>query len=135
MIRQSLYFSVSCSLNIEEDVESIVARSRVNNPNMALTGLLLHSGGSYMQVLEGPGDAVTAMLKRIADDPRHTDFVPMLNQLVDQRSFPDWSMGCRRIADDHPLASEIAWLKTVNTVEANAERVQTNILHAIRDFA
>lgn len=135
MITQSIYFSISCSLNIENDVEDIVERSRVNNPNMGLTGLLLHSGGSYMQVLEGPADAVKTMLERIAQDPRHTDFVPMINQTVNQRSFPDWSMGCRRIADDHPMAAEIAWLKTVGTVEANAERIQTNILHAIRGFA
>lgn len=75
-------------------LNSAVRHNREND----ITGMLLYSGGNFLQVLEGPPDAVAATYQRIAQDPRHTNCFTLLEQDVPQRQFSQWSMGCRQLS-------------------------------------
>ena len=47
----------------------------------------------FIQALEGPEDAVEAILHRIGQDPRHRGMQLILSYDDENREFPDWNMG------------------------------------------
>jgi hypothetical protein len=73
--------------------------SRKNNSAAGITGLLLYSGGTYFQALEGPAAAVDETFRRIARDPRHAGIEVLLREEKDRRDFPDWEMGFYHVDD------------------------------------
>ena len=62
------------------------------NAQRGLTGALLFTGGCFAQVLEGPADALQAMMARIEADPRHTDVRRLIDAPLEARRFGAWSM-------------------------------------------
>jgi hypothetical protein len=92
------YVSSATELLAMPDLLDMLAAIRPKNEALGLSGLLLYSGGNIIQVLEGPEDAVEATFRTIVDDPRHKDVIVMLRDPIEQRSFPDWSMGFRTIS-------------------------------------
>ena len=86
-----------------EMLESI----RPKNDDLELTGMLLYSGGSVIQTLEGPEASVESVFASIRTDPRHTEVVVLLRERIEARSFPAWSMGFQNISEReiHDIAS------------------------------
>ena len=72
---------------------------RPRNTERGLTGLLLYSGGNIIQTLEGPDDIVASTYAAIEADPRHSDVTEAFRFAIDERSFPDWSMGFTNVRD------------------------------------
>jgi hypothetical protein len=66
-----------------------------NNASRGITGMLLYKDGNVMQALEGDETAVLELHARIGRDPRHHGLITLLQGPVEQRQFPDWSMGFR----------------------------------------
>lgn len=64
--------------------------------------MLLYSGGNFMQAVEGPHDSVAEVFARITADPRHHGLLHLLDEQVEQRSFPVWTTGYRRVPADDP---------------------------------
>lgn len=54
-----------------EDIARLVGPARQHNAQTGITSVLMARDGTFLQWLEGPGDAVMALLRRIAADPRH----------------------------------------------------------------
>lgn len=71
----------------------ILATARRGNAEADVTGLLLYSDRTFLQVLEGSEEAVRATFARIAVDPRHTEVTVLVDAPTDVRTHPDWSMG------------------------------------------
>ncbi|MFZ5724358.1 MAG: BLUF domain-containing protein [Pseudomonadota bacterium] len=81
-----------------EALDALLARSRANNTRDGITGMLLYRDGDFLQVLEGPADAVRTTYRRISADPRHSRVLLIDESEIEQRAFGDWSMGFRRLA-------------------------------------
>jgi len=60
-------------------VSDIVATSRTNNPLRGITGALVFDGEYFGQLLEGDEAEVSALMQRIATDPRHVRVVLLLS--------------------------------------------------------
>lgn len=91
-------------------VNAILAESRRLNRQRDVTGALAYSGQYFAQVLEGDAEHLTALLQRIARDPRHRDLTVVFEQHITQRDYGEWSMGYlydARLSDEleHLLAS------------------------------
>ena len=95
-----VYVSASTYLMEEEELEDILRRSRENNSQLRLTGMLLYYDGAFMQVLEGPENAVRQMYAHISQDPRHRRIIPLLEEYIPERSFSNWAMGFHRLKAD-----------------------------------
>ena len=91
-MRQILYISSSRPRGARVDVASILEQSHRNNPRDGVTGLLWTDGMRFLQVLEGPQDAVGVTFDRIGADPRHQAVVLLGDRIVDERQFGDWAM-------------------------------------------
>jgi len=55
--------------------------------------MLLYDDGSFLQVLEGEREPMSALYERILADRRHTSIMKLLEREIDERQFGDWKMG------------------------------------------
>ncbi|GAA4703028.1 BLUF domain-containing protein [Nocardioides conyzicola] len=85
-------------LSVQELVELLEA-IRPKNDELELTGMLLYSGGNVIQTLEGPDETVEQIFASIEVDPRHTGVLVLLREQIEERAFPQWSMGFRNLGD------------------------------------
>jgi len=93
---QVIYESQASRPFSEADVEALLTSSRASNTRKGITGILLYRHGTFTQVLEGEETAVRALLEKIRRDPRHRNFSIRLEQVIENRSFPNWSMAYSR---------------------------------------
>ena len=63
-----LYISQATQAISDEQVRNILESSRRNNPALGITGVLIHGGGLFMQLLEGPEEGVLRLYVKILDD-------------------------------------------------------------------
>jgi len=96
-----LYVSASQSTAevLKVDLSDILESSKKNNLALGLTGILVHGGGMFLQVLEGPSHQVLRKYTKILDDRRHTDCRIVLITTTEERAFPDWAMAVLEISD------------------------------------
>ena len=90
---QIIYMSAATVPFTEQELAEILSKSKANNEKVEVSGLLIYHEGSFLQVLEGPEEAVLETYERIGDDPRHTEVGLLLKQKVLARSFGNWEMG------------------------------------------
>jgi hypothetical protein len=88
-----LYASQSTHDITDQQVQEILESSRRNNPSNGITGVLIHGGGLFMQVLEGPEQSVLRQYVKILDDRRHGDCKIIHIATANERIFQKWSMG------------------------------------------
>lgn len=91
-----LYVSQITGGVAEDQIRDILESSRRNNPAQGITGVLVHGGGLFMQVLEGPEENVLRMYVRIIDDKRNGNCQIIHISPADERMFQNWSMGVIR---------------------------------------
>jgi hypothetical protein len=89
----------------------ILSTARRNNARDGITGALICREDLFIQLLEGPSDAVTSAFSRILRDDRHVDVTTLLTGDIEHRLFPQWSMR-------HDPAR--SWMWTMNDVANGA---------------
>jgi hypothetical protein len=87
-------------------LDSILRSASDHNKSDDITGMLLYSGGNFMQVLEGEEAVVASTYARIERDTRHRDLYLMERSPVTTREFARWSMGFRRVSSSELAAHE-----------------------------
>lgn len=71
---------------------------------MGVTGALVYTRSNFAQILEGPDEAVDALMAKIARDPRHDHVTVVDVQRPAERIFDHWSLayaGGSRYVDKH----------------------------------
>jgi hypothetical protein len=81
----------------ERDLVELLDGCNRKNRLLEVTGMLLYKDGNFMQILEGPEDAVLALYSQIEIDPRHRGAVKLLEETITKREFKEWSMGFRNL--------------------------------------
>ncbi len=103
---------VSRPFGFDEAILShILIQSRANNPRNGITGSLICRADIYLQLLEGPEAAITALYAKILRDDRHLEIKKLLQRPITERMFPDWAM------KDDPAQS---WMWDQAAVDAGA---------------
>ncbi|MGU3408846.1 BLUF domain-containing protein [Microbacterium sp. M1A1_1b] len=87
------YSSVATSTLEPADLTALLTQSRASNEHTGITGMLLFRNGYFLQVLEGPDAQVRQKMRTIRDDPRHTKVTVLLEEVIEDREFPEWTMG------------------------------------------
>lgn len=90
---QIIYASAATRPLSSEELQGILTTARRHNTTQGVTGLLVYHDGSFLQVLEGPANAVLPLVARIEGDPRHTRFRLLASREIETREFGQWSMG------------------------------------------
>lgn len=89
-----------------DELVALLDASRRNNEAAGLSGMLLYSNQSFLQLLEGDPKALAVTYARILNDDRHTQLRLLLEADVPAAVFPDWTMGFEHV-DDEDLADEL----------------------------
>ncbi|RYG33919.1 BLUF domain-containing protein [bacterium] len=103
---QSIYVSAAKRPMTEDELARLLAVCRTNNRRDDITGILVYFEGSFMQVLEGPQESVRRMMEVVGGDPRHCQVTLLTEEPVEERSFPEWTMGFARPGQEELLALE-----------------------------
>ena len=88
-----IYASTAVSQMGQPELRSILDSARIANAQLDVTGILLHSEGSFFQVLEGGAEVIDSLYAKIERDKRHKNTVLIVREPIASRSFADWSMG------------------------------------------
>jgi len=73
-------------------LSGILMSARRWNKRNDITGSLICRHDVYLQLLEGPSDAVDATYARIARDDRHVNVIEVVSAPITERLFGDWDM-------------------------------------------
>lgn len=116
----------------DAELERILDVSRRNNARDGITGALLHRDGSFMQCLEGEEAVVRATFGRISVDPRHSGVLVLMDEAIEGRAFPSWSM-----AHLQPTESEMLALTTADWSSSTATKAGSTArgFVALKSFA
>ena len=109
-LRRVLYVATARSPFSSEDLAVLLAKSRANNARDDITGMLLYRDSLFIQALEGPPEAMRALLARIGNDSRIISCDMIDDSEARDRVFPDWRMAFRNLDDPgiaaHPSFSD-----------------------------
>jgi hypothetical protein len=90
----SLVYSSTATVDFTDaDLMALLVASRNNNDFDGITGVLAFRDGRFLQLLEGPMNAVRDRMRIIEHDPRHTQVTVLMEEVTQTRQFPDWTMG------------------------------------------
>lgn len=87
-----VYSSAASQRFSHDDLAALLEQSRSSNAHDDLTGLLVYRDGRFLQLLEGPDDAVRKRMAVIEADDRHGTIRVLLEDEIEERQFPDWTM-------------------------------------------
>jgi hypothetical protein len=93
MLVRCLYASRIHKAQSAATLRAILEESRKNNVKNGITGVLIATSDSFIQVLEGGRAQVCETYNQIAHDKRHSDVTILSFEEISQRSFEGWSMG------------------------------------------
>lgn len=131
LLASALYFSrmvdMEDAVEHRARIDAIMDASALNNPRLGLTGALIAERGWFIQVLEGPRDAVSAMLARISRDSRHTCMVIADIQEVSERRYPGWSMS---FVDADTAPAELGRIPDFDVAPAETLRARVDAILA-----
>lgn len=112
-----IYTSVQAHSLTEAELVRLVKRSRENNASHGLTGILLHVGNTFFQVLEGDPATIEQLYAKILVDPRHTHITRIIFEPIARRYFADCDMSLATLSPaelsellDHPDPGEVEHL-------------------------
>ncbi|KAA0073500.1 BLUF domain-containing protein [Tardiphaga sp. P9-11] len=95
-----LYLSTANEPFSSGDLSELLQKAKARNDAAHITGMLVHSDGDFLQVLEGEPENVIEVYSRISVDPRHRDISLLQRGLAyGDRLFPNWAMGFKRVPD------------------------------------
>lgn len=112
-------------------IEEIVRLAAASNERVGVTGVLLAYGSVFMQILEGPRDAVDRIFARIERDDRHRDVFVLRRTSSTTRLFGDWSMRLLELGPD--ARKEVSPLVAMVQAYARDERTAANKLFELDD--
>jgi hypothetical protein len=92
---QIIYVSAAKSYLSDDELVNILSTARKANTAHDITGMLLYKDGSFMQAIEGPRAKIEQLYHNIENDPSHVQVTLLIKESIEQRAFPEWSMGFR----------------------------------------
>lgn len=74
------------------DLKDILLKSQENNAQLDVTGFLVMISRKFLQVLEGPAEALNMLYAKILRDSRHDHSRLLTYMPISERHFSEWAM-------------------------------------------
>ena len=96
----------------EQELQDIARVSTPNNGRDHVSSILLYAQNHFLEILEGPSEAIDWTFGRICRDPRHTRIEVLLSAPIHERNFGDSAMSAFYLGEsteiDHNELRDIA---------------------------
>jgi len=99
MTSSLIYASIRDKNCSENDIHDILFTSRNKNKLLGITGVLVYSDTMFVQYLEGDRKQVFDLYEKIKKDKRHSEVILVSISSIDNRLFPSWEMGERKLKE------------------------------------
>jgi hypothetical protein len=133
---QLIYISTTSTWPTESELLYLLEQARLRNLRRNITGMLLYSNRTYLQILEGEAKDVHEIYEAICKDSRNEGHEILLESEIQRRNFPDWSMGFENLEDcspnEHPGFVEVFGGKLDKSIAVNN---RTNAIKLLMNFA
>lgn len=127
---QLCYISRAARLMATRELSNLLAAARQYNVAHGITGMLLYKDLSFLQILEGPRDALVTLYNLIRVDQRHTRVRTLFDNPIDAREFADWTMGFQNLDGVDLMAIE--GYSDLMQADGNAQQLFDNPTRAKR---
>jgi len=127
---QLVYVSTATNRPTEADLLSLLEQARIRNHRQHITGMLLYSNRTYLQLLEGETKDVLNLYGAICNDSRNEGHEILRESKILSRDFPDWSMGFENLESYPP--NEIPGFVEVFGGKLDKSIAVSNITNAIK---
>jgi FAD-dependent sensor of blue light len=125
-------FSLSTNpYQVEPEVTDILGKSRANNRNRRLVGVLCFGNGYFLQCLQGNDNDISELIDVLKKDTRHTDIKILSQSIIHQKSFSKWDMKYAGVSSDIQMILEKNNLKSFNPYEFNEVVLESIIQHLV----
>ena len=101
-----VYTSISNQKMSDDNLKELLKKSRLKNKTLNITGMLLYLDPFFIQILEGEEAIVNESFKIIKQDSRHHKVKIIYKKPIEERCFPNWTMGFNKISDENVEAVE-----------------------------
>ena len=99
--RRIIYTSRSTKQFNKRNLLDLLHDSRAFNTIDNISGVLMHKNGLFLQIIEGKSKDLEDLIERLHRDTRHNNLKIIDDQLVEDRIFANWSMGCADLTIQH----------------------------------
>lgn len=97
-MRQIVYISEATDEIAESDITALMRHSRKNNAQYDITGMLLVEWPIFLQILEGPQNAMAFLIGKLQQDSRHRNFKIIYDKPnITEREFSRWHMDYKNL--------------------------------------
>jgi hypothetical protein len=94
------YMSKAVNLMSDAQLDRLLEKARFRNKQNSITGMLLYSDGSFLQVIEGPSSKIIDTFALIKKDQQHHNIKVLFEEPIQERNFEEWTMSFRRLSSD-----------------------------------
>jgi hypothetical protein len=109
-----VYLSTANGAPEQEELEALMERARQNNQRDGITGLVAYHDFTFIQVIEGPKEAVQACFERIKQSNLHRNIVVADDAEIDTRMFDQYAMAFVPEPDHHaPIGAAFTDLRDI----------------------
>ena len=130
MLRRIAYVSFPSADLAPAEISRIFQASRANNEANGITGVLVYTGSDFAAVCEGTHDAIEALWRKLAADPRHHGITRFLDESIERPWFGAWRIG---FLHDQSLSGQIAEWRALRARLAHIEREAVRMLLSSAD--
>ena len=74
------------------ELAELLTLARARNAALGISGFLLYRDRSFLQVIEGPSQAVDELFEKVSADPRHDRVLVLARGPIEMRGFGRWNM-------------------------------------------
>ncbi|MDC8003234.1 BLUF domain-containing protein [Aureisphaera galaxeae] len=89
----------------ESDLNSLFESTELNNQDLEITGILLYSDKTFLQVLEGEYPIISSLYETIAEDERHYNIIKLVDTEKGNRIFEKYKTGFSIITDKDDMTN------------------------------
>jgi len=97
-----IYASSAAKALTQLQLDDLLTKARQNNSKLDITGMLIYTGGHFIQVLEGKEYVVKKLYDTIRKDKRHKDTIVIYESELAERQFGNREMDFR-VLHNEPL--------------------------------
>jgi hypothetical protein len=116
VMKNIVYLSTAVKLMNDDELIKILKVARENNADHNVSGVLLYSEGTFLQVLEGEDRDLDPIFSAIQKDTRHKNIITLIDGPITEKNFAGWSMGFTSVKQDK-AAGLIGYLKAYDKIE------------------
>ncbi|WP_207429406.1 BLUF domain-containing protein [Pedobacter sp. SYSU D00535] len=91
-----IYSSFPSRMLSDQELDDLLNTARSANSEHEVTGMLICFKDLYVQLIEGEETKIQQLYSNLLRDDRHYNVQTLKEGKIDQRFFPDWSMGFER---------------------------------------